>query len=113
MIFIKVSSRKGLFRCLTPLTRSPLASFGCPVISTVSMPRSWRRVLSSSEAVRSYRVSDPCGQASRNRYRERNLTERMFGRLKDYRRVATRYDKLGRRFLAGTLLAAILIRWLN
>ena len=27
-------------------------------------------------------------------YRQRNLIERMFGRLKDFRRIATRYDKL-------------------
>jgi transposase len=46
-------------------------------------------------------------------YRERNLIERMFGRLKDYRRIATRYDKLARNFLAGALLAAIAIWWLN
>jgi hypothetical protein len=30
----------------------------------------------------------------------------MFARLKDFRRVATRYDKLARNFLAGVLLAA-------
>jgi transposase len=46
-------------------------------------------------------------------YRERNLIERMFGRLKDFRRVATRYDKLARNFLATALLAAITIWWLN
>jgi transposase len=46
-------------------------------------------------------------------YRERNLIERMFGRLKDFRRVATRYDKLARNFLAATLLAAVVIWWLN
>jgi transposase len=46
-------------------------------------------------------------------YRERNLIERMFGRLKDFRRVATRYDKLARNFLATTLLAAVTIWWLN
>ena len=46
-------------------------------------------------------------------YRQRNLVERMFCRLKDYRRVATRYDKLARNFLAGTLIAAALIWWLN
>ncbi|MBV8775957.1 MAG: transposase, partial [Alphaproteobacteria bacterium] len=39
--------------------------------------------------------------------------ERMFGRLKDFRRIATRYDKLARNFLAGIILAAILIWWLN
>jgi transposase len=46
-------------------------------------------------------------------YRERNLIERMFCRLKDFRRIATRYDKLARNFLAGALLAAIAIWWLN
>jgi len=46
-------------------------------------------------------------------YRQRNLIERMFGRLKDFRRIATRYDKLARNFLAATLLAAIAIWWLN
>ena len=29
-------------------------------------------------------------------YRDRNAIERMFGRIKDFRRVATRYDKLAR-----------------
>lgn len=46
-------------------------------------------------------------------YRQRNLIERMFGRLKDFRRVATRYDKLARNFLAGVLLAATILWWLN
>ena len=44
-------------------------------------------------------------------YRDRNLIERMYGRLKDFRRIATRYDKLARNFLAGVLLAALLISW--
>jgi transposase len=44
-------------------------------------------------------------------YRLRNLIERMFGRLKDFRRIATRYDKLARNFLAGIVLAAILTWW--
>jgi transposase len=34
-------------------------------------------------------------------YRQRNLIERMFSRLTDFRRIATRYDKLARNFLAG------------
>jgi transposase len=50
---------------------------------------------------------------NREAYRQRNLIERMFARLKDFRRVATRYDKLARNFLAGVLLAVILIWWLN
>jgi len=46
-------------------------------------------------------------------YRQRNLIERMFCRLKDFRRIATRYDKLARNFLSATLLAATVIWWLN
>jgi transposase len=46
-------------------------------------------------------------------YRLRNLVERMFGRLKDFRRVATRYDKLARNFLATLAIAATVIWWLN
>jgi transposase len=45
-------------------------------------------------------------------YRQRNLIERMFGRLKDFRRIATRYDKLARNFLAGIALAAITTWWI-
>ena len=39
---------------------------------------------------------------------QRNLIGRMFCRLKDFRRIATRYDKLARNLLAGVLLAASL-----
>jgi putative transposase len=37
----------------------------------------------------------------------------MFGRLKDFRRVATRYDKLARNFFSAVLIAAIVIWWIN
>ena len=46
-------------------------------------------------------------------YRQRNIIERMFCRLKDWRRIATRYDKLARNFLSGAYLAAIFACWLN
>jgi putative transposase len=36
----------------------------------------------------------------------------MFGRLKDWRRVATRYDKLAANFTAAVLLAATVTWWL-
>ena len=39
-------------------------------------------------------------------YRDRNRVERMWCRLKDFRRVATRYDKLARNYLAGAFIAA-------
>ena len=37
----------------------------------------------------------------------------MFCRLKDFRRIATRYDKLARNVLAGAFIAAALTWWLN
>lgn len=44
-------------------------------------------------------------------YKQRNLIERMFCRLKDWRRVSTRYDKLADNFASTCYLAAILIWW--
>ncbi|WGR96047.1 IS5 family transposase [Bradyrhizobium sp. ISRA435] len=44
-------------------------------------------------------------------YKRRNLVERMFCRLKDWRRIATRYDKLARNFLSAVNLAAAIIWW--
>ena len=45
-------------------------------------------------------------------YRDRNAIERMFGRLKDFRRVATRYDKLAETFHATICIAAIVSYWI-
>jgi transposase len=45
-------------------------------------------------------------------YRERNLVERFFGKLKQYRAIATRYDKLANTFLAAVALVCALL-WLN
>jgi len=42
-------------------------------------------------------------------YCERNLVERFFNKLKHFRAIATRYDKLARNFLAGVQLAAAMI----
>ena len=47
------------------------------------------------------------------RYKARNVIERSMGRIKDFRAVATRYDKTARNFLAGVCLAATLIWWIN
>ena len=42
-------------------------------------------------------------------YKLRNLIERMFRRLKDWRRIATRYDKLARNYLASVNIAAFIM----
>ena len=41
-------------------------------------------------------------------YRRRHKIENFFCRIKDWRRIATRYDKLARNFLAATTLVAAL-----
>lgn len=45
-------------------------------------------------------------------YKERHKIENVFSRLKDYRGIATRYDKTAANFLAGVYLAAAMI-WIN
>ena len=48
----------------------------------------------------------------KRRYKRRNRIEIMFGRLKDWRRVATRYDRCPMVFLSAIALAATVIFWL-
>ncbi len=48
----------------------------------------------------------------KRRYRRRNRIEIMFGRLKDWRRVATRYDRCAKTFLSAVALTATVIFWL-
>ena len=48
----------------------------------------------------------------RRRYRRRNRIEIMFGRLKDWRRIATRYDRCPTIFLSTVALAATVMFWL-
>ena len=48
----------------------------------------------------------------KRRYKRRNRIEIMFGRLKDWRRVATRYDRCPKTFFSAIALAALVIYWL-
>ena len=52
----------------------------------------------------------PC--FSKTLYRERNQVERFFSKLKHFRRIATRYDKLADNFLAMVKLASMRL-WLR
>ena len=47
----------------------------------------------------------------RDAYRGRNLIERMFCRLKDFRRIATRYDKRADIFMSAICIAAAVTWW--
>ncbi len=46
------------------------------------------------------------------RYRERHRIQNAFCRIKDFRRVATRYDKLAANFLSALALAVLLACWI-
>ena len=61
--------------------------------------------------------AQPCIPGKKNRkekieydrhlYKERNVVERFFARIKQYRRVATRYDKKARNFLGFVWVASL------
>lgn len=53
------------------------------------------------------RALDGRSQLARDTYRNRNVVERCFGRLKECRRIATRYDKTARNYLAMVKLGCI------
>lgn len=45
-------------------------------------------------------------------YRQRHRIENMFGRLKDGRRIHTRYDRCAHTFMSAICIAAVVIFWL-
>jgi transposase len=45
-------------------------------------------------------------------YRQRHRIENMFGKLKDWRRIHTRYDRCAHTFMSAIALAATVIFWL-
>ena len=57
---------------------------------------------------RNRKIKPPCDKTI---YRQRNVIERMFCRLKDWRRIATRFDRKITNFLAAITIAAIVIWW--
>jgi len=46
-------------------------------------------------------------------YRQRHKIENMFGRLKDWRRIHTRYDRCAHSFMSAIRIAATVIFWIN
>jgi transposase len=54
----------------------------------------------------------PAAKSARHHYRARNLVERFFNKIKQCRRVATRYDKFAANYLAFIQLASIRL-WLR
>ena len=68
------------------------------------------------------RGTTPCIPSKANRrvpvpydrilYRQRHRIENMFGRLKDWRRIHTRYDRCAHTFMSSICIAAAVIFWL-
>lgn len=64
----------------------------------------------------------PCIPSKKNRnqtiaydkelYKQRHKIENMFGKLKDWRRIATRYDRCGHTFFSAICIAAIVTWWI-
>ena len=46
-------------------------------------------------------------------YRQRRRVENMFGKIKDWRRIHTRYDRCAHIFMSAICVAATIIFWLN
>ncbi len=46
-------------------------------------------------------------------YQQRHAIEDVFGRLKDWRRIQTRYDRCSHTFMSAICIAATVIFWLN
>jgi transposase len=50
---------------------------------------------------------------SKSLYRQRHKVENMFAKLKDWRRIATRYDRCAHTFMPAICIAATVIFWIN
>ena len=58
------------------------------------------------------KIRNKTGKYDKGRYKRRNRIEIMFGRLKDSRRVATRYDRCPKTCFSASALAATFIFWI-
>ena len=69
--------------------------------------RSWLRRHNIAAVIPTRTNQRRCRTFDRESYRERNVIERCVGWLKESRRLATRFEKLARNFLAMVFLAMI------
>ncbi len=53
------------------------------------------------------------GGADRTHTKQRHKVENMFAKLKDWRRISTRYDRCAHTFFSAICIAATVIFWLN
>jgi transposase len=88
---------------------SPCACSWRPATSGRAPVRPWS-LWQAAQASRAGQPENP--DFDREAYRRRNAVERLVGKLKQFRRVATRYDKLDAHYLAFVQIASIMV-WLR
>ena len=74
--------------------------------------RTWLAERGTEAVIKPNQVRKRPAPYDRDAFRSRNAIERTFSRLKDWRRVATRYDKLRVNYAATVHLAAIVMFWI-
>jgi transposase len=97
-------AKPGANTSVVPPRASALGSTGRPI-------RAYCRRRGIRHTIPRRRTERPARRFDRAASRERNRVERLVGRLKQCRRVATRYEKRAANFVAMVTLAAILL-WL-
>ena len=96
------------------LDELPVASY---LIADRGYDSAWFRLALTEKGI------EPCIPSSRSRerpfpydkviYRQRHRIENLFAKLKDWRRIATRYDRCAHTFFSAICIAATLIFWIN
>ena len=84
-----------------------------PVRFPLTPPREWLATHGCEAVIPPNPTRKHPASYDRSAYKSRNLIERMFCRLKDFRRVATRYDKRVDTYLSAVPLAATIQWWIN
>jgi putative transposase len=107
----QVSDHKGAAMVLDDL---PAASH---LIADRGYDSAWFRKALTEKGI------EPCIPSSRSRkipfpydkaiYRQRHRVENLFAKLKDWRRIATRYDRCAHTFFSAICIAATIIFWIN
>ena len=96
-----------------PLGSLPAAGW---LIADRGYDADWFREALKDKEIRPYipgrRSRGKAVRYDKRRNKRRNRIEIMFGRLKDWRRIATRYDRWAKTFLSAVALAATVMFWL-
>ena len=73
--------------------------------------RYWLRDRGTDAVIPSTRSRKTPFPLNRSAYARRNVVERLFCRLKNWRRIATRYDRLARNYLSAIALVSAVTAW--